>query len=310
MASAPFPIIPELQAIAVAYKNTKLIADQVLPRVPVGRSEFEYLLYPKEQAFTVPETKVGRRSKPNIVETSATNATSSVEDYALDDPIPQKDIENGQSMGLNVEGRSTEQTMNLILLDREIRASNLVFNTANYAAANQQTLSGTSQWSDFANSDPIKDVMDGLDSCIMRPNIMVIGRLAFSQLAQHPSIIKAINKTAGDTGIAQRNAIAALFELDDVLVGEAWVNNARKGQTANLVRAWGKNCALIYQDKMADTRGGITFGYTAQWGPRIAGSWPDKDIGMRGGVNVRVGESVKELITANDLGYYFNSVVA
>ena len=100
-------------------------------------------------------------------------------------------------------------------------------------------------------------------------------------------------------------------QLDEILVGEGWVNTARRGQAPTLARVWGKHCALLYRDGMADTRGGrTTFGFTAQWGERIAGSIPDKDIGLRGGERVRVGESVAELITAGDLGYFLQDAVA
>ena len=37
MSNAPFPIDPELTAIAIAYRNGRMIADEVLPRVPVGK---------------------------------------------------------------------------------------------------------------------------------------------------------------------------------------------------------------------------------------------------------------------------------
>ena len=67
---------------------------------------------------------------------------------------------------------------------------------------------------------------------------------------------------------------------------------------------------LFYQNPAITPDQGISYGYTAQWGDRIAGSWDDKDIGMRGGVRARVGESVKELIPAGDLGYIFLSAIA
>ncbi|MFV9531212.1 hypothetical protein ACNUIM_32135 [Pseudomonas aeruginosa] len=68
MSNAPFPIDPELTAIAIAYRNGRMIADEVLPRVPVGKQEFKYWKYDLAQGFTVPETLVGRKSKPNEVE--------------------------------------------------------------------------------------------------------------------------------------------------------------------------------------------------------------------------------------------------
>jgi hypothetical protein len=60
----------------------------------------------------------------------------------------------------------------------------------------------------------------------------------------------------------------------------------------------------------ADTTAGCSFGYTAQFGPVLAGTILDPDMGMRGGERVRSGESVKELITANDLGYFVQNAIA
>ncbi|MDF5847721.1 hypothetical protein P4124_07620 [Pseudomonas aeruginosa] len=127
MSNAPFPIDPELTAIAIAYRNGRMIADEVLPRVPVGKQEFKFWKYDLAQGFTVPETLVGRKSKPNEVEFSATDETSSTEDHGLDAPVPQADIDNAPT-NYNPLGHATEQTTNLILLDREARTSKLVFN--------------------------------------------------------------------------------------------------------------------------------------------------------------------------------------
>ncbi len=309
MSKAPFPIQPELTAIALMYRNRAMIADAVAPRVTVGKQEFKYLKHDFAEGFTVPNTRVGRKSAPNEVEANATEMTDSTNDYGLDDPIPNADIENAPP-NYNPRARAVEFITDLIELDREIRVANAVFNANNYAAANKQTLSGTSQFSDFTNSDPIGVITAALDSMVMRPNVMVIGRAAYTKLAMHPKIVKAYFGTGNDTGIATRQAIASLFELDEVLVGEAFVNNARKGQAASLSRAWGKHITLLNRNNTADLERGVTFMLTAQWGARIAGSIPDPDVGLRGGERVRVGESVKEVLIANDLGYFIQNAVA
>lgn len=309
MSKAPFPIDPSLMAIAIAYRNQRMIADEVLPRVPVGKQEFKYLKHTMADGFTIPDTKVGRRSQPNQVEFSATEETGSTMDYGLDDLVPQVDIDNAPP-NYNPLGRATEGIMNLVELDREVRTAAVIFNDATYGASNKVTLSGTDQFSDFTNSDPLEVITGAMDGLIMRPNIMVIGRPAFSVLARHPQIVKAVHGNAGDAGIARRRDIAELLELDDILVGEAWVNTARKGQTMTLARTWGKHISLIYRNKTASNRNGITFGLTAQFGGRIAGAIPDKDIGLRGGQRVRAGESVKEVICAADLGYFIQNAVA
>ena len=305
---APFPIQPELTAIAIGYKNKKLIADDVLPRTPVGKQEFKYLLHDMAEGFTVPDSKVGRKSQPNQVEFTATEKTDSTEDFALDDAIPQSDIDNAPE-NYNPLGKATEQLTNLIELGREKRTADLVFDPNQYAVANKETLAGANQWSDTTSS-PVDKILNSLDAPVMRPNIMVLGRQVFSKLIVHPQILKAVHGNSGDAGIATRQQIADLFELDDVLVGEGWLNTAKKGQAASLARVWGKHVAMIYRDVMAGPQNGTTFGFTAQFGNRIAGAMEDKDIGMRGGQRVRTGESVKELITANDLGFFLQNAVA
>jgi len=309
MAKAPFPIIPELTGIAIAYRNREMIADQVLPRVtPVSKEEFLYFKYDLAQGFTVPDTKVGRRSAPNEVEFNAEEKTASTEDFGLDDPIPIKDIKNAPP-GINPEAVSTEYIMNLVALDREVRVAGLVFNAATYPTANKVTLSGTSQFSDNT-SHPISVIADALDACVVRPNTMVIGRPAWSVLSRHPEIVSACLRNAGESGIARRQDVAALFELDEVVVGSAWVNNARKGQAAVISRCWGKHISLIYRNKQAAPQRDVSFGMTVPFGQPIAGSMFDPKIGLRGGMRVRAGESVRELITCADCGYFLQNVAA
>lgn len=308
MSKAPFPIQPALTAIAIAYRNTRLIADDVLPRVPVGAQEFKYLKHALAEGFTVPDTLVGRKSRPNQVEFSGTEETASTVDHGLDSPVPQADIDNAPT-NYDPLGKATEFTTNLVMLDREVRTSNLVFANATYPAANRTTLSGTSQWSDPA-SDPLAAITDALDSVVMRPNVGILGRRTSTLLRRHPKVVKAFHGNSGDEGMVPLQFLADLLELEAIFVGEARLNIARPGQAANLQRVWGPHAAFIYRDSLASAQSGTTFGMTGQWGSRIAGSQTDPNIGLRGGEMVRVGESVKELITAPDLGYFFENAVA
>lgn len=312
--NAPFTINPTLSAIAVAYMNRALIADSVLPRVDaVGTQEFRYTLFDKGEILTIPDTKVGRRGKPNTVEFSGTETTAKTVDYALDDEIPQDDITQAAAAGnpnlVGPEARSTEWLSDLIALDREVRVAGVVFNAATYAAANKTQLAGATQWSDPA-SDPVAAIGDNIEGVLMRPNIAVFGAMTWAALRRHPKIVKAVNKTDGDTGLVSRQAFAEVFELDEVLVGGAFVNTAKKGQAQVLSRAWGKHAAFLHRNKLADRQRGVTFGMTVPYGPRVAWSAFDKNVGMRGGTVVRVGESVKELITAADAAFFFQDAVA
>jgi hypothetical protein len=308
MALAPHPLSPELIAVAVAYKNPMGIADRVLPRVPVGLQTFKYNTWPLAETLAIPNDAVGRKSMPNQVDLYATETTASTEDHGLDDYIPQADIDNANGK-YDPKARAVVQIEDYIQINREKRVADLVFTAANYPAANKVTLSGTSQWSDAA-STPIANIMTGIDACLMRPNVMVIGRAAYTKLAQHADILKAVNRSSGDKGVAARQAIADMFELEEVLVGEGQMNTAVKGQTAVIARIWGKHALLFYRNLVADTQGGLTFGLTAEFGGKIAWEAFDPKIGLKGAVQVRNGESVKELIVANQAAYFIENAVA
>lgn len=325
MAQAPFVIQPALTAIAMTYRNAKMIADQVLPRVPVASSTFKYSKFTLADGFTIPDTRVGRKSKPGEIDWSATEVSASVVDYGLDDTIPAMDLANAQAAAkfygnrvIDPEKRSTVLLSDLVALDRESRVANGangVFVLANYPSANRTTLSGTGQWSDYTNSNPITAIMNALDIPIVRPNVLVLGQAVWTVLRQHPKVTAAVfplggNATGGAT-VAQQQALAALLEIDEVIVGASWSNTAKPGQTASVSRLWGKHAALIYRAPRVDGTDQVTFGFTAQWGDRIAGTVEnDPNIGLRGGTRVRVGESVQEVISANDAAYFFQNAVA
>jgi hypothetical protein len=306
-----FTMIPYLTEIAIAYKNPKLIADEVLPRVPVGKQDFQYQTMPKGDAFTIPDTMVTRKGRVNEVEFGMTLTTASTVDNALDDVVPQSDIDNAPA-GYDPLAHATEFVTALVDLRREQRTAALVFGSGNYASANKTTLSGTSQWSDFSTgvSHPISDIISLLDVPVYRPNLAIFGRATWSKLIQHPDVVKAANKNAGDKGVATKQAIMDIFEFEAIYVGEGWINSAEPGQTVSLSRCWGKHAAFIYRDKLANAERGVTFGFTAQFGDRFAGVIDDAMVGVRGGKRIRSGESVKELITVNDLGCMVINAVA
>lgn len=316
MAKTPFIVTPELTAIAVAYRQGNLIADQVLPYVPVDTTSFKYRKFALADDFTVPGTKVGRKSAPQQVEFGETEATDSVDDHALDSGVPNSDIEAyergraaGQTGATDPQARATMQVMSLVKTARERRAADLVFNPATYGTGNKLTLSGTSQWSDFTNSNPQTAIMDALDSMVMRPTIAVFGRATWSKLSTHPKLCAAVFKNGTNAGVISKQAFADLFELEDVFVGDGWINTAAKGQAPTVTRLWGKHAAFLHRNMQADSQFGITFGFTARFGNPVGGYIDDPDMGMRGGRRVRAGESVKELVTANDLGFFFQNAV-
>jgi hypothetical protein len=315
MATVAFPVNPELTAIAIGYKNSEqdLIADEVLPRVPTAK-KFVYTKYDAAQGYTVPETLVGRKSEPDMVDFGGTLINDECVDFGLDDLVPNDETEAWEKMPKpntlpSPMAVSTMLLTHLVQLRREIRVAATVFAAATYPAANKVTLSGTSQWS-HTSSDPVDAILGALDTPLIRPNTLVLGRATWTKLRQHAKIVQAIIGQNVSGGKASRQAVADLFELDRVLIGGAFYNTAKKGATPTYARAWGKHAALLNISPTAAQLGQPTFGFTAQFGTKIAGNMSEPRTGLRGGERIRSGESVKEVISASDVGYFFENAVA
>lgn len=311
----PFVPAPQYTAIALAYRNRQMIADEVLPRTPVLAREFKYDLHTKADTFQVPSTLVGRKGSPNEVEFSATEVDSSVKDYGLDDVVPREDIEAAASKpGLDPLGRATEGVTNLIALDREIRAADLVFAAATYPVGNKVQLSGNDQWNEYAQSasDPMEDILTGKEAALMPYNVCTMGEAVWYALRRHPKLLAAyypVNASGG--GILSLAQFAEMFEFEKVLVGRAYKATNKPGQTLALSRVWGNHFQMMHQNPLASLKGGsgITFGATAEHGGRFASTMDEPKVGLKGATRVRVGETLRELVTASDCGYFIEDAI-
>lgn len=310
MAGQPFPQNPELIGIVGAYRNATLIADQILPRLNprLAAEKFTWWYFQFAQFLTVPDSKVGRKGQPNVVEFGAEEKTDRTEDYGFDAAIPNADIRNAPA-GYDPLAFHAQKLIDLVELDREARVSSLVFDPDLYPADNTEELTGTSKWS-HADSKPIKQFFEAADKLIYRPKHAAMGRGAWSALRTNPSMLRSLTPSGVSDGMADLRAVADKLELDDIYVGEARLNFAKPGQQPQLLRAWGNHCLLFHKAPLADSQVATpTFGWTAQFGERVSGNWSDNKIGLHGGEWVRSGESVKEVIAAPELGYFFENVL-
>lgn len=315
----PFVVDATMTAIAIGYSNPAqtLIADRVLPRVPVGGEKFDWTEYPVDEAFTVPDTRVGRKGRVNQVEFTGKEQTDSVDDFGLEDPIPYSDIKEADRLRaenrsqFNPENHATMQLTNLTMLDREVRVAQLIQDPNSYSANRRLTLTGTDKFDDYENSNPIEVLKTAInDTLIYRANKLVMGHKVWQSLNSHPDVVNAIRGNVTGKGIITREELAALLEIQEIIVGEGYVNTAKKGQDTNLQRVWGNSIQALYIDPSVSAKSGVTFGFTAEYGNRVAGRIEDPNIGLEGGVNIRVGERVKELICAKDVGYQINGVLS
>ncbi len=316
----PFEVNPILTAVAVGYRNPDytLIASQVLPYTAVPEEHFKYVVFPLSESFNVPDDlQVGRMAQPTRVEFSAKQKTAEVDDWGVDTVIPRSDIEAAErqrgAIGGNYDprARAVEGLTDIVDLGHEVRTARMVFDPESYAPTRRITLTGTSQLSDYENSDPLAvfdAAMEG--TLVFKPNTAVFGDEAWRRVRAHPHLVNAVRGNLTNKGRITPAEFAALFGLRSVLVGEGWLNTARKGQEPRLERVWGRHCAFLHLATTPTIAKTVTFGYTARLGTRMAGTYEDASIGLQGATIVRVGERAKELIIAPDVGYFIQNIVA
>lgn len=319
--NTPNQLQARLTQIALAVKPEGLIADIVCPRVPVEAESFRYTVFAEDMYFNIPNTRIGRKSSANEVEFGGSLVDASTVDYALADFVPKKDIDNVNSQQGNYDpmGMATEGTTILMDLAREQRVATLFQTLTNFNSGLRTTLSSTSQWSDFTNSDPIAAIINAMDLMIVRPNIMVIGREVATKLSLHPKVVAAIYGKVGvgaattAAGVVTMAALADILGLKAVYVGESFYNSAKPGQTASMARLWGKHATLARIDTaVKSVNGGAmpTFAVTAEWNNRRVKVIQDQERGIDGGSTIQVAEQVNELILWQKAAYFFQNAVA
>lgn len=297
---------PALSNVSIKYTNDEFIADEVLPMVKVAKQTGKYFIYDKSN-LRVDKTARAAGSGANEVDIGvAPTGTFSCDDHALKGFVADE-VQDQADAALNPLIDETEAITEKMLLDRETNAAALLMNTSNLT--NNVTLSGTSQWSDYSNSDPIGDVRLARttvhQNTFKKPNTMILGKQVFDMLIEHPQIIERIKYS--QLGVVTKELLARVFQVENIIVGEAGSNTAKEGQTDALSYVWGKHCIIAYIAKKVQIKM-LTLGLTFTYSTRLVKRWRDED---REGTYVRIGnDNYSQKIIAAAAGYLIYNATA
>lgn len=263
-----------LTNISVAFMQSaaNFIADRVFPVVPVGKQSDKYYTYDRGM-FNRDEMQ---KRAPGS-ESAGASYKLSTDSYSADVWALHKDIADqvraNADTPLQLDREATEFLSVKALIRKEKNWATLFFATGIWTterAGVAAAPAGTQflRWDESA-STPIEDVRQGAtDQAVLtgfRPNKLVLGRRVYDALLDHPDIVGRIDRgqTAG-TAIVMRQNLAALFELDEILVMDAIENTANEGATNVHAHIGGKHALLVY----AAPSPGIMIpsaGYTFSW---------------------------------------------
>lgn len=310
-AESPWPVHPEYTAIAVSYVGREpLAADIVLPRVTGRmRSTGKYTVYNESDAFALPDTELGRVSRPNLFYPGGKESSYAMAAHGLRGYVPQEDIDDAAAQADPL--RYTVRVLTSILRRvREKRVATVVTTPANYPAANKHTFAKDADRWDASTSDPAEDLLSAIDSMWVMPTHLVLSNNVWLKLRQQTNFVKAIRGQQGDKGILTRMEVAEKLELQEVVVAGAREASSNPGQNLTVGRTWGKNALLFAQhDASMGMEAQPAFGVTPTYGGgiEVLTSYAE-DVGM-GSHGVIVREKRAELMVSNRAGYLFPGAI-
>lgn len=297
---------PALSNVSIKYTNDTFIADMIFPMVKVAKQTGKYYVYDKSN-LRIDKTNRAAGSGANEIDFGVgPTGTFATDDHALKGFVADE-IQDQADAALNPLVDETEVVTEKLLLDRENNLATILQSTSNLTQ--NTTLSGTSQWSDYSNSDPIGDVRTARttihQNTFKKPNTMIMGKQVFDMLAEHPQIIERVKYS--QLGVLTTDLLSRVFQVEKILVGEAGSNTAAEGQTDVLSYVWGKHAWLAFIAPQVRLKQ-VTLGYTFTYSQRIVKRWRDED---REGTYVRIGnDNYVQKIVAATAGYFIKNAVA
>lgn len=236
---------PVLTQLAIGYANADLIAETLFPMVELEKEGGQIPVFGKEK-FRVYNTIRALRAKSNRIQPENISGKDiTLDEHDLEWPI---DYREDQEAAYPLRAWATDVVTEGIQLRREKYCADLAQDPTNYASGNKITLSGTSQFSDQANSDP-EGVVDDAKAAIRgkiakHPNTMVIGYEAWRTLKRHPALKALLSDNA--KRLIRKEDLQDIFEVENIVIGMS-LYAAENGDTVSDI--WGDNIILAYVPK-------------------------------------------------------------
>lgn len=221
------------------------IADQIAPVVPVAHRTDKYYTFTKNSWLRIPDTLRAPKSPSNRVEWDIASDSYSCKDYGLAAEWPVEDEANADQI-IQFRRTGALEVSEQLARDREQRMASLISSAGNVGSG--VTLSGTSQWSDYSNSDPIGDVTSGRvymrNATNLVPNTGVMTDDIWNIVRRHPDLLEMYKYTEG--GMITPGQLGAAFNLDRILIAGGVAERALENGTSSMTNIWPNNFILLH----------------------------------------------------------------
>lgn len=313
-----------LTNISVAYiqKADSFVAHQVFPIVGVQKQSDRYFRYYRDDWFRDEAEERGPATESAGGDYDIDNTPNYFcRKYAYHKDVTEEERTNTDTP-LNADQDATEFVTGKLLLKKEIQWANTYFKTGVWATdvTGVAAAPGAGQFLRWDNdaSTPIQDFSKQKTAMAeltgQRPNILVLGAQVYEALKNHGDILDRIRYT--QKGIVTPDLLAALFDVDRVVIAWAVKNSAAKGATENNSFILGKGALLAYsapRPALKTATAGYTFAWTGLKGANAYGGTISRiEMPWLGQGTERIeGEMAYDMkVVASDLGTFFTDCVS
>ena len=300
-----------LTGVSSAYVPKGYISEQVLPTVQ--SKQYSGLLGKYGTNHLRIENSVkGGRGKYRQVETRVyTTQQYLIEGHGLEGFVSKEDYANVEEP-FDAERDEVMGISTILWLEKEKALADTLNNSS--VITQNTTLSGTGQFNDFANSDPIGVFATArstiLNSVGIMPNLAIMDIQVWNILRFHPQMLDALGYKWARPGGLTEDEMARAIGVDKVLFGTARFEAAKEGQASSLQSVWGKSVIFaVAPDKPEIMQKSI--GYLV----RPTGSQPRKvykesNFNPPGSTKVLVEDEYDMLISDAACGYGVYNAIA
>ena len=240
-----------LQTYLGGYANRQYVADLISPPVLVDREAGKRRDHSATNAFAHIDTRAGRQGGVKEIQHASELVPYQTQEYALAAFIPWAS-ENDADANYRLRQSTSTMLMNKLMLDREIRVKDHIFNPANYASAVKTALTTNFRWEAGSTKDIPGDIQRRIEASAMPVSFIVVSprtaRVMFadSKVRDLMRSLHGDDRQTPDTIIAasasQQSVQFTLVGFPPFLIAPAKVMDNATGALSNI---WDGDVALV-----------------------------------------------------------------
>jgi hypothetical protein len=298
-----------LTQMAMGYRPQGIIADQIFPVVRVAKQTDVFAVFSRQEMLTIESTVRAPGTEARKITRSVGTGTYTAKNYALKTELTLEDgINMDAGFQAQLVGGRAAYLLNKLMLDWDVRVSNLVNSTSNVGSS----AAPTSSWS--GAGAPLTNIWTAIDNVRYttgyRPNKLTFGPRAWDSFSRDTTVRNLIFGTNNGGGYPSLEQVKNVFQIDMALLSGAFQSTSNEAQAEAISAAWIDNVLVTYVPA-APSIEDPSFGYTFRWSgaglPELnieTHPWDDKIKAQE----FECGFYQDEKITGSTYGFLVNNV--